>query len=541
MVDNRDYLIVGRVFTADPANPVAEAVVVRDGSIVFVGSESDAVPMADGVHRIDAGDGLVMPGFVDGHTHIAFTGANASKVQLREASSAQEIQALVAAHAREHPNADIVGGIGWRYVALPDGKPLAALLDAVVPDRPVVLEALDLHSSWLNTAALERVGITNETADPVGGEIVRDDAGVASGHLLEAAHFAHVLPLTHAGGDSAIEQHLLDAFDVFTRAGVTTAVDMALDPATLSVLDRLQDEDRLGMRVVGHMIISPSGKLSNDLAQVAAAAELLGRYQSDMLRVTGIKLILDGTVDGCTAALREPYVNGSNGETAWSATDLDELISAADAVGLQVAVHAIGDRAIAMTLDAFEVALERNGAPSVRHRIEHLELATPDDIDRLALLGVTASMQPVHLDPLVMDYWWAMIGQERGNEAFAWPKYLAAGATLAFGTDTPTAPHEPLPNMYLAATRRSPSHPSLEPHRPEWCLPLDAALGHGTRESAYASHLEHLVGCLRVGMAADVVILSRNPLDLGNDSILETSVMITMIAGRIVHESTTRR
>jgi hypothetical protein len=214
------------------------------------------------------------------------------------------------------------------------------------------------------------------------------------------------------------------------------------------------------------------------------------------------------------------------------------VVVAADAAGLQIAIHAIGDLAVRTALDAFEVAAARRADETGRrHRIEHLEYVDEADVARLAALGITASMQPVHCDPAIMPNWVELIGAHRAHRGFAWPEYLAHGTTLALGTDTPTAPYEPLPNMYIAATRRSPGHPALAPHRPDFALPLADAIGHASREAAWASWMEGERGMLRTGLAGDLVILDRDPLAEGADSLLDAKVRRTVVGGRTLYSS----
>ncbi len=422
------------------------------------------------------------------------------------------------------------------HAVLPGGEPHKALIDSVVADRPAYLEAHDLHSVWVNSLALEEMGITAATGDPAGGEIVRDaGTGEATGYLLESAARLHAWPMLSESGPGAIQHHLSVALAEYAAAGVTTLVEMALDEETLESMATLLERGELTSRIVAHMIVYPSGDASVDLAAVTRVVELRRQHHGNLLRVTGIKLMLDGTIDGCTAALRMPYTDGSNADPVWEPAELADLVTAADALGLQVAVHAIGDRAISLALDAFGATKQRNTAFSARHRVEHLEYATTDDIERLGALGLTASMQPVHVDPMFLDNWIAMLGSERASMGFAWPLFVRAGATLAFGTDSPTAPLEALANMYLAATRRSPLDPTLEPHRPDWALALDAALVHGTRDSAYAAEMDHVVGSLRPGKAADVVVLDDDPLAGDVETLLETRVAMTLMAGEVTY------
>lgn len=250
-------------------------------------------------------------------------------------------------------------------------------------------------------------------------------------------------------------------------------------------------------------------------------------------RVTGVKLIVDGVIDGCTAALSEPYANGANADPIWDLDALAPVVAAADAAGLQVALHAIGDKAIRIALDALEHAAEVNGSRPRRHRIEHLEYTDPADISRLARLGVTASMQPVHADPAIQDNWRAMLGDARADRGYPWPEFTDAGARLALGTDTPTAHYHPLRNMYVAATRRSAVDPALPPNVPRYALPLADAIRHATADAAW-SCLAADQGRLEAGLLADLIVLDRDPFTEGPQALLDAQILRTVVGGRTV-------
>jgi predicted amidohydrolase YtcJ len=287
--------------------------------------------------------------------------------------------------------------------------------------------------------------------------------------------------------------------------------------------------------VIGHWLISRRPDLTDELAQVQRAAELAARHSAGRVRIAGIKLVTDGTIDGCTAGMCQPFTNDEPGEMVWPRERMEPVVLAADEAGLQVACHAIGDLAVRTVLDVFEVAAaaraERGDTAERRHRIEHLEYVDAADVSRLAPLGITASMQPVHVDPAYLDNWIELLGPERAERGFAWPEYLANGTTLAFGTDTPTAAHHPLPNMYIAATRRSPSVAGAVPLRPDFALPLDQSVVHATHDSAWASFEETRRGSLRAGLAADFVVLAGDPFRDGPATLLTTAVVRTVVAG----------
>lgn len=537
MQSSRQLFTGGPVFTSDPDNAWAQAVLVEGGRISFVGSAAEAAH-AGGPEAviIDTSGGVVMPGFVDAHAHVTMTGDGLSKAQLRTCSDLHEIRSVLTKWAAANPVAKRVLGMGWQYSALPAGLPHRRFLDDLFPDRPAYLEANDLHATWVNSAALAELKIDDSTPDPIGGRIVRDDSGAATGHLLENASAMLVWPLLADVDQATRDGHVRSAVRAYNEVGVTTAVDMALDRQMLASMQRVADSRDLTVRIIGHVLVHRSGDSADEVQQVAAAAQLAQRYNSASLRVTGIKIIVDGTIDGCTAAMINPYANGTNDSGIWDLVSLVPVVTAADAAGLQVALHAIGDQAVRTAIDALEAAITTNDSSGRRHRIEHLEYVDEADVPRLARLGITASMQPVHVDPAILSNWVAMLGDGRADRGFAWQEFLAAGTTLAFGTDTPTAPHLPLHNMYIASTRRSPGDPSLEPHRPDFVVPLPEAVVHATRDAAWASFAEDQVGMLKAGLAADLIVLDADPFELGEQSLLDAQVVRTVIGGRTVHQ-----
>ncbi|WP_461474482.1 amidohydrolase [Microbacterium sp. HJ5] len=523
----------GRVFTADgDAGVFAEAFIVDGETIGWVGLSADAPAARE---TVDLGGRLVLPGFTDGHTHLLMTGASLGQVPLTDARTLDDIQRLLRDARAADPDAKDLRGRGWLFDAIPGGRPTAAMIDAAVADVPVFLDANDYHSCWVNTAALAVLGITRDTPDPLGGEIVRDDDGEPTGLLLETAAtqyaWAHRDATTNDADRDADVERVLEAY---LAAGVTGVVDMAFDDYGLAAFQRAQDRrgGELPLRVAAHWLVENTGDDAANLAQVARAAELADGESTPWLRVVGIKLILDGVIDACTAAMRHPYADGSNADPIWPPAQLDPVVAAADAAGLQVAMHAIGDHASQIALDAVEHAIDRNGERPRRHRIEHLEYAAPGTAERMARLGVTASMQPVHSDPAIFANWVAMLGDDRVERAFAWKEYEDAGALLAFSTDAPTAPYSALANMYVASTRASALDPSVEAVQPQHALPLERALGHATRDAAASVGDGDWRGRIAPGFVADIVVLDTDPFAAGGRSLLTARVVETFVAGR---------
>ena len=535
-----ETVVTGTIFTANTHAPFAEAMLVREGTIVAIGQRQEIEDFAgrDAI-RHDSGDGLVLPGFIDAHCHLLQMGAHLDRCQLHSARSLGDVRSALSSWYAANPGARRVLGSGWLFSAVPDGRPTRQMLDEIIDDRPVYLDANDLHSVWVNSRALAELAIDDLTPDPVGGRIVRDAAGVATGLLLENAGYKLAWPRMLESDAGMRDSWLARATSAYQKAGTTTVVDMALEHDALATMRRAFEGEPAGLRVVAHWLISRSGEPNDELAQVEEAIELARTHRGHPITIAGIKLVLDGTIDACTASLRKPYSNGQMGELIWDRDALEPVVLAADRAGLQIAMHAIGDLAVATAIDVLEVASRdravRGDKTERRHRIEHLEYVEPEDVERLHAAGITASMQPVHCDPSIMPNWEAMLGPERASRGFAWPEYAEAGVSLAFGTDAPTAPHPALLNMYIATTRRSPSDPTLAPHRPDFSLPMADAIGHATRDAAWASFKEGEIGTLAVGHSADFITIDQNPFRDGPEALLEAQIQQTVLNGLTIY------
>jgi predicted amidohydrolase YtcJ len=524
----------GRIFTAD-AEEWAAALVVEGETLAYVGDADEARAAAGpDAEVVDLGGRTVLPGFTDAHTHLVMMGEALGRVGLTDARTIADIQGRLRAARAASPDGDRLLGRGWLFDSVPGGRPTAAMIDSAVADIPVYLDANDYHSVWVNTAALAELGITRDTPDPLGGSIGRDADGEPDGMLYETAAQTFVWDLlasvtTDGDRDAAVELML----SAYTAAGVTGAVDMALDEAGLAALQRAADRrgGRLPLRIAAHWFVANTGDDAQNRAQVDRAAALAAEIDSPWLRVVGIKLVLDGVIDACTAAMRHPCADGSNADPIWPLHHAGPVVAAADAAGLQVAMHAIGDLASDIALDAVEHAHAVNGERPRRHRIEHLEYAAPGTADRMARLGVTASMQPVHADPAIFANWAAMLGDERVDRAFPWPEYERAGALLAFSTDAPTAPHDALPNLYVAATRRSALDPSFPATHPQYALPLASAIVHATRDAAASVGDGATRGRLATGLAADFAVIDTDPFR-DAEALLTARVVRTVVGGR---------
>ena len=521
-----------RVWTGDPTRPWAEALAVRGDSIVVVGSAAEIAPhLGPDTKVIDAAGGLVTPGFVDSHVHFLEGGFRLSSVQLRDAASRAEFTARIAAFAREVPaGAWIVGG-DWDHELWGGELPSRDWIDAVTPEHPVWVNRLDGHMALANTRALESAGVdvgAGSGAEPPatpGGEIVRDAAGRPTGVLKDNAMdlVARVVPVPAPElQDRALEA----AMRHVAAQGVTTVHHMGT-PEDLAVFERARAAGRLRTRIYAAVPLDTWERLERHVAE---------RGRGDAWLRTGLlKGFVDGSLGSHTAAFFEPFTDapGDRGLLVNFEEDLRAWIEAADAAGLHVTVHAIGDRANALLLDLYAGAIAKNGARDRRFRAEHAQHLRPQEVPRFAELGVIPSMQPYHA---IDDGRWAdrVIGAERAKGTYAFRSLLDAGARLTFGSDWFVAPPTPLEGIYAALTRRTLDGAHPDGWVPEQRIELEEALRAYTSSGAYASFEEDSKGALRPGMLADLVVLDRDLFAVAPEAVRDARVVATVVGGEVV-------
>jgi predicted amidohydrolase YtcJ len=463
--------------------------------------------------------------------HLLLFGADLLKISIEHCKSLEEIRDTIRKGASERPDAERLLCSGWMH-SMTDSKALASMLDDIDP-RPTFVNSKDLHSVWCNSSALRELGV-QDMSDPEGGKIHRDSNGDPSGLLDEAAALRIVWPY-YAKVTSKEEnlQYIREAIKAYNAAGYTGIIELATDEEIWSLVKQLRQEENVTIRMAAHYLITPSKTTEENLAQVDRAISLHEKYNlttSPDFRIAGIKVICDGVIDACTAALRLPYTStGIDCPTIWSAEMLRPVVGKADQAGLQCALHAIGDEAVRLAVDTLEAC----GSPGRRHRIEHLELTRPEEAERLGELGITASIQPVHSDPAILGAWETLLG-DRCSRAFAYREFHDHGALLAIGTDAPTAPHSPLRNLYTATTRKSARKPDagLSPVNEEFKLDLADAFVAASAGVAYSCFAEKRVGTLEVGKIADFVVLD---MEWTAERLLQASVKETWFAGKKVY------
>ena len=526
----------GTIYTVDAARSWAQALAIRGGRIVYVGDDDDAAAFVGPATRVvPLGGRYAMPGFHDSHLHPLTGGMRLLRCELSGATTPEEALERVRAYAAAHPERAWIIGRDWELPLFPGGNPRKEPLDAIVPDRPVYLSSADGHSAWLNSKALALAGITAATPDPPAGRIERDPVtGEPSGTLRENAKAAAeaLLPETTQAERAA---GLARTVELAHRAGLVGLFDATVDPIELEVY---RDRDRAGMLDLHlgiAMYVDPEKPLAPQLAEILA---LRARDWGPHVHLRSAKLYADGVIESGTAALLAPYLDrpGNSGSLEWDPAKLDEAVIALDRAGLQIHVHAIGDRAIRVTLDAVEAARRANGERDRRPTLAHIELWDPADIARFRRLGAIASFQPLWAwaDPYIRDLTLPQLGPERSRWLYPIASVAATGAVLAGGSDWSVSSMVPLEGIEVAVTRRGPD----EGPGPAWIgeerASLAAMLAAYTIGSAYAAYNEHLTGSLEVGKSADLIVLDHDLFAIAPDRISETTVLLTLFEGREV-------
>ncbi|KAJ6131699.1 Amidohydrolase 3 [Penicillium samsonianum] len=526
----------GRILSPDSWGGFVSTLVVEDDHVAHVGWDNDeaVVRVQATASTVDLKNRIVLPGFIDGHVHILNFGMSLQKLDLLLCKNLADIRNSITSYAATHPSDPRILCRGW-IQSVTDGNALATVLDDLDP-RPIYIEALDLHSTWCNTAGLKELEADSKP-DPPGGKIYRCHSGLPSGLLEEAAQFDIVWPFLDRVTSMEKKVAAIDAaIGAHQRAGYTGLVDMAMGETEWAALNIYRNQrGELPVHMAAHWLI-PYSKCAADICgHIDRAIEIqqtFNRKTSPEFCINGIKLLCDGTVDGCTAALHQPYGGLSNiVDPIWPADTLAAAIRRATDAGLQCAIHAIGDRAVHQAIDCLS---QIQDLPSCRHRIEHLEITTPEDAKRLGQLGIVASVQPVHIDPATFDGWPEMLGIHRCKRAFAYQEFVDGGAHLVFGTDAPTAEHQALPNLYVATTRRSSIDPSLQDIiNPEFAVSLATAVSAATAGAAYASFSDSWTGSLRPGFNANFVVLD---MIWAPEFLLEARVCQTWYKGKKVFD-----
>jgi predicted amidohydrolase YtcJ len=515
----------GAVLTMDAARSWARSVAVKDGRIVYVGTDAGGDRYRGEKTRVvDLSGRMLLPGFHDSHVHPVSGGMESAQCDLSEASTHEQVVDAIRAYAAAHPRDPWVVGSGWALPIFPGANPTRQELDRLVPDRPAYLAAADGHSAWVNTKALAIAGVTRDTQDPKNGRIERDASGEPSGTLRESAK-----DLVEARVPKPTPEQFRDGLArglaVANRLGITSFIEANAGEEMLQAYSDFERQGKLTARVV----VSQSVDVERGPEQVAELAARRARYTHGRLRATAAKIFADGVVEAETAALLAPYLDrpGWSGEPNLSQEAFDRLAIALDAAGFQIHVHAIGDRAVRMTLDALEAARTANGPRDARPLVAHLEVIDPADIPRFRRLDALPDFQPfwAFADSYIRDLTLPQLGPERSRWIYPIESVVRTGAVVVAGSDWNVSSMNPLDGMQVAVTRRDPADASSKTFIPEERVDLATILAAYTINGAYASHEEQETGSIEAGKAADLVVLDRNLFEIPPETLHEAKLL----------------
>ncbi len=531
---NKASLVIknGRIYTVDKSNPWAQALAVKGDKIIYVGPSKGVEQYIDSDTKVvDAKNRLVLPGFIDSHIHAVFGYQQSSCVDLSSATTLEEIYKLVREHAERHPDARLIEGYGWKYGAvLSDrGLPNKEDLDSVVNDRPAWLTSYCGHTGWANSKFTKIAEQSLEEKASELGEMERDpETGEPTGIFFRA------FDLFPVGGSisSLIKGNQIEGLKYVineaTKFGITSIHDPQVDLEDLEAFQQLRNEDALDVRVY-IALYHHKEMTERDLIRFGEARS---KFCDEWIRVGAVKLYIDGVPETHTAAMLEPYSDdpSSTGETVYTSEEFKKITARLDEMKFQIFTHSCGDRGVRVILDAYENAMKKNGRRDSRHRIEHVEVVSQEDISRFKQLGVIADMMPRHASLESDGTYRIVLGVERVKTSFPWNSLDKAGAVLAFSSDWPVAEKNPFVAMHTALTRGG----ELSP---EEAVSLEKAIEGYTINAAYASFEEDIKGSIEVGKLADVIVLSHNLFEIPSVKVKDVGVLLTIVGGREVYRS----
>ena len=526
----------GAVYTVDAARSWAEAVAIRAGRIVYVGTDAGLAPwIGPQTRSIDLQGKMLLPGFHDSHVHLVGGGMELDECNLNDLLTADDVLEAVRKYVERHPEKKWIRGGGWP-LTMSGGNPHKDLLDQIESDRPVLLDAFDGHSAWVNSKALELAGITKETPDPPRGRIERDpQTGEPTGTLREsAARLVNVKapPYSH----EEFVRGLRRGLEMANRFGITSVQEAQVSDQHLYAFAELDRTGELTVRTVAALRFDPVKGMS----QIPQFVEWRTKFQSKRLRATAVKIFQDGVIESRTAALLQSYLGSGREERGWLNLEPEEfkpLAAELDRLGFQIHVHAIGDHAIQSSFDALEFAQTRNGRRDSRHHLAHIQLFDPPDIARFRRLGVVANFQPLWAwaDAYIVDMTLPVLGAERSRWLYPLRSVASTGAVIACGSDWPVTSMNPLDAIQVAVTRRGLKAGPGPPWIPEEAVDLPLMLAGYTINGAYVNFEETETGSIEVGKAADLIVLDRNLFEIPAHEIHLAKVLLTLLDGKEVY------
>ena len=549
--DRADLIVRGAaVYTGRTDGAIGEAIAISGDRIVAVGSNVDVGAYVGPTTKvIEVPGGMVLPGFIDTHTHFIWGSLARTRVALGDATSPEDVERRLRAWAAAHPHEPWILGGDWIYNTFPASGPTKELLDRAVPDRPVALDSFDGHSMWLNSKALALAGITRRTPDilkngRVVGVIVRDGkTGEPTGVLKEVAQNLALAVIPKPSREKMLGL-IKEGMTAANAVGVTSVINASGDLDEMDLYETLRQRGKLTLRTTTAYSNINGTPHTFSTEELDAFEEARRRYTGDWVRAGIVKFFMDGVIEGHTAAMLAPYANepGQKGRPYYPSGKYDQFLIEADRRGFAVMTHAIGDGAVREALDGYEAAIRANGPRDRRWRIEHIEQCDPKDVPRFGKLGIVASMQPYHWCchdiSGVNDPWEQNLGRPRWSHGFRWRDIARGGAMLVHGSDWPVVTIDPIVGVYSAITRQSFAGVPAGGWYPDQRLTLHEALAGYTRNASKVAFMEDRIGTLEPGKKADLVVLSGDLRSMTPREMLDVPVRLTILDGKVVHEGT---
>jgi predicted amidohydrolase YtcJ len=541
--DEADSVFLGgKIYTVDSRSPWAEAVAVKNGVIVYVGDEDGATQfIGPETHRYRLGDQLLLPGFIDTHAHPILAAASMNMLEIEDNDDLDAIYKKLKSYARKNPELPLIAGHGFSPTAFEE-TPTSAMLDQVISERPVFLIDSGGHLGWANTKAFELAGVTADTPDPAPGShyYVRDALGKPTGYMFEESTFLPFVVLNQDNSVSEIEENAAELFPLMSSFGITSVFDASMEwllDQGLMVMHELEANHELPFRMVASMTIEANSTIETELERYR---KLQAKYNSDRLKVGAVKIGLDGTLEGMSAALLGTYLPGGSGALNWDPLILQKHVVALDKEGVDVHIHAIGDRAVNEALNAIEAARTSNHSREARHTICHTQLVQESDIARFTATDTIAQTTPIwHAE--MPGFSWREISDDYRDRLFPFNSLAKTGARVTFGSDFPYGgPLEtliPAYNIQVGHTRVWPGNDDAEPlPQADERLDLETLVRGYKLDAAYQLQMKNLIGSIKVGKRADLIVLDENLFEVSTDEIHEIDVNLTMVDGDVVYE-----
>jgi len=531
----------GRVYSVNSNNPWAKTVAIKDGQIIYVGDESGIKRFigSDTVrHNLDGK--LLLPGFIDTHAHPILAAASMNLLTFEAGDGLDQIFKKLKKYAKANKELPLIMGFGFSH-GIFDGNPTREMLDAIIPDRPVFLVDNGGHMGWANSRAFEVAGVDEQTPDPVPGShyYVRDESGRPLGYMFEEGTFTPFAQLGAANAKAEIRDNSEELFLLMSSFGITSVFDASMEwflSEGMTVLSDLENKAALPLRFVTSMTVERSDSPEHSLDKFKA---MQAEFSSDQLRLGAVKVSFDGTLEGGSAALLNNYLHGGRGALNWTPEAYRPLFVGLDKAGIDIHIHAIGDRAVNSALNAIEFVRQANGFTGTRHTICHTQLIQDSDIPRFKALEVIAQTTPIwHAEAPGLR--WNEIAEAERQKLFPFKSLAQTGAHVTFGSDFPYGGGiealVPAYNIEVGHTRVWPGNTGAEPlPRADEKLSVETLIHGYTLDAAYQLRMEDKIGSIEVGKRADLIVLDRNIFDIPSDQLHRFKVELTMVDGKVVY------